>query len=168
MRVRLGTAAGALLLCLVSPAWAQAPPGPPLTAPPAAPSIGDVIPAFDAQAIDGRPQHVAFPKGSGTVLVFFLSGCPSCHKMIPEWNSAFARKPKRLRMIGVLMDQEPPGFFAATPIAFPVVRTPGPEFLKRLNVNRAPVTLRVAEGGKVEDAALGLIDPIRLGEFFHP
>jgi len=68
----------------------------------------------------------------------------------------------------VLMDQEPPGFFAATPIAFPVVRSPGREFLQSLKVNRAPVTLRLAEGGKVVDAALGVIDPIRLGEFFHP
>jgi len=154
---------GVLLLGLVSAARAQAPPAIPL-----APAIGDVIPSFEAAGIDGKTQQVGFPKGSATVLVFFLSSCPSCHKMIPEWNSAFTRKPARLRMIGVLMDQEPPGFFSATPIAFPVVRAPGREFLQRLKVNRAPVTLRVAEEGKVEDAVTGVIDPIRLGEFFHP
>ncbi|HUL78510.1 MAG TPA: TlpA disulfide reductase family protein [Vicinamibacteria bacterium] len=159
---------GALLVGFVSAARAQAPPANPPPAVPLAPAIGDVIPSFDTEGIDGQAQHVGFPKGSPTVVVFFLSGCPACHKMIPEWNSAFARKPKRLRMIGVLMDQEPPGFFAATPIAFPVVRAPGREFLQKLKVNRAPVTLRVADGGKVEDAALGPIDPIRLGEFFHP
>jgi hypothetical protein len=66
------------------------------------------------------------------------------------------------------MDQEPPGFFTAMPIAFPVVRSPGRAFLQALNVQRAPLTLRVGSGGRVEDVGLGLIDPIRLGELFRP
>jgi hypothetical protein len=159
------TRAVALLtaLGLTTPAWGETP----STAPPA-PSSGDVIPAFEAQGVDGTAQQVSFPKGTSTVLVFFLSGCPTCHKMIPEWNRSFERKPGHLRMIGVLMDQEPPGFFSAMPISFPVVRSPGRAFLQSLKVNRAPVTLRVGAGGKVEDVGVGLLDPIRLGEFFHP
>jgi redoxin len=159
------TLAVALLMALglTTPARGETPP-----AVPQAPSPGDVIPAFEAQGVDGKTQQVSFPKGSSTVLVFFLSGCPTCHKMIPEWNRAFERKPGALHMIGVLMDQEPPGFFSAMPISFPVVRSPGRPFLQSLKVNRAPVTLRVAAGGKVEDVGLGLLDPIRLGEFFHP
>jgi hypothetical protein len=147
-----------------APAGAQAPP----PSPAQAPSAGDVLPAFDAQAIDGSPRRVEFDKGSRTVLVFFLSGCPSCHKMIPEWNRAFGRKPAGLSMLGILMDQEPPGFFEAMPVAFPVVRSPGRRFMDSIKVQRAPLTLRVAAGGKVEDVALGIIDPIRLGEFFRP
>jgi hypothetical protein len=139
----------------------------PAAAPPSAPSLGDVIPTFSADGVDGSTQLVDFPRGSTTVLLFFLSGCPSCHKMIPEWNSAFERRPPRLRVVGVLMDQEPPGFFTAVQIAFPVVRSPGREFLKSLKVNRAPLTLRVAPGGKIDDLALGVIDPIRLGELFR-
>jgi peroxiredoxin len=133
---------------------------------PLTPALGDTIPAFDAQKIDGTMQHLSFPKGQSTVLLFFLSGCPTCHKMIPEWNRAYARRPAGLNVIGVIMDQEPLGFFDAMPIAFPVVRSPGREFMKTLKVNRAPVTLRIAPGGKVEDVALGIVDPIRLGEFF--
>ncbi|HEY7514518.1 MAG TPA: TlpA disulfide reductase family protein [Vicinamibacteria bacterium] len=145
----------------------QAPPAPSAT-PAQAPSAGDVIPAFDAKGVDGSPHRVEFKKGSRTVLVFFLSGCPSCHKMIPEWNRAFGRKPAGLDMVGVLMDQEPPGFFATIQVDFPVVRSPGRQFMDSLKVQRAPLTLRVAAGGKVEDVALGVIDPIRLGEFFRP
>jgi hypothetical protein len=37
-----------------------------------------------------------------------------------------------------------------------------------LSVNRAPLTLRVTGGGKVEDVGLGLLDPIRVGELFRP
>ena len=106
------------------------------TTAPQAPSSGDVIPTFEAQGVDGKTQQVSFPKGTSTVLVFFLSGCPTCHKMIPEWNRAFERKPGPLRMIGVLMDQEPPGFFSAMPISFPLVRSPGRSFLQSLKVPR--------------------------------
>ncbi len=55
-----------------------------------------------------------------------------------------------------------------TSIVFPVLRSPGREFLRGLNVNRAPLTLRVGEGGTIEDLGLGEIDPIRLGELFAP
>ena len=137
-------------------------------APPAAPTKGDVVPVFETLAIDGKAWKLDFPKGSKTVLLFFLSSCPSCHKMIPEWNRAYERRPKNLEVVGVLMDQEPPGFWGTIAVAFPVVRAPGREFLRSLNVNRAPLTLRVGEGGRIEDLALGVTDPIRLGELFAP
>ena len=115
-----------------------------------------------------RPQQVSFPKGSKTILLFFLSGCPTCHKMIPEWNRAYERRAKDLKVMGVIMDQEPPGFWSTMPIAFPVLRSPGRQFLTSLNVNRAPLTVRVTAGGRIEDVGLGLLDPIRLGEIFRP
>jgi hypothetical protein len=135
---------------------------------PVTPSKGDVIPAFETLGIDGKPVKVDFPKGSKTVLLFFLSGCPTCHKMIPEWNRAFERKAKDLKVVGVIMDQEPPGFWGTMPISFPVVRSPGRAFLSGLHVNRAPLTLRVGAAGTVDDLALGIVDPIRLGELFAP
>jgi hypothetical protein len=118
--------------------------------------------------IDGKPWKVDFPRGSTTVLLFFLSSCPSCHKMIPEWNRAYERRPKDLKVLGVLMDQEPPGFWSTIAIAFPVLRTPGREFLRSLNVHRAPLMLRVGDGGRIDDVVLGVTDPIRLGEIFAP
>jgi peroxiredoxin len=133
-----------------------------------APSKGDVVPAFETIGIDGKPHKFEFPNGSRTVFLFFLSGCPSCHRMIPEWNRAYERRPKGLDVVGVIMDQEPPGFWEARSIAFPVVRAPGRQFLRSLNVNRAPLMLRVTEGGTIEDLALGVVDPIRLGELFKP
>ena len=137
-------------------------------APAQAPSKGDVVPAFETLAVDGKAWKLDFPRGSKTVLLFFLSSCPSCHKMIPEWNRAYERRPKDLQVVGVLMDQEPPGFWSTVAIAFPVLRAPGREFLRSLNVNRAPLTLRVGEGGRIEDLTLGVVDPIRLGELFAP
>jgi hypothetical protein len=161
MRKAAWWTAAALAAALVPPAAAGPPPTPPLAA-------GETVQPFDAEGVDGATKHVDFPKGSATVVLFFLSGCPTCHKMIPEWNRAYERRPAKLKVIGVLMDREPPGFFQATRIAFPVVRSPGREFLTAWKVQRAPMTIRVGAGGKVEDAQLGIIDPIRLGEIFRP
>jgi hypothetical protein len=158
-RVALLAACAALA---AAPLRAQAPSAP------LSPAKGEVIPSFETLGVDGKAVKVDFPKGSKTLLLFFLSGCPTCHKMIPEWNRAFERRAKTLKVLGVIMDQEPPGFWGTMPIAFPVVRSPGREFLTGLHVNRAPLTLRVGEGGKVDDVALGLVDPIRLGELFAP
>jgi thiol-disulfide isomerase/thioredoxin len=135
---------------------------------PLAPSKGEVIPGFETLGVDGQAHKVAFPKGSKTVLLFFLSGCPHCHKMIPEWNRAYERRSKGLTVLGVIMDQEPPGFWSTMPVSFPVLRAPGPEFLRQLNVKRAPLALRVVEGGRIEDVAPGETDLIRLGEIFKP
>jgi thiol-disulfide isomerase/thioredoxin len=169
-RLRLVGPGAALLAAALafasSAAFAQ--PVVPPAAPPQAPSKGDVVPAFESMTIQGQPRKVEFAKGSRTVLLFFLSSCPHCHKMIPEWNRAYERRPKGLEVVGVIMDQEPPGFWSTLSVVFPVVRAPGREFLRQLNVNRAPLALRVAEGGRIADLALGETDPIRLGEIFRP
>jgi hypothetical protein len=129
---------------------------------------GDTVLPFDAEGLDGVMKHVDYPKGSSTVLLFFLSGCPTCHKMIPEWVRAYERRPPKLNVIGVIMDREPPGFFETTKMPFPIVRSPGRDFLITWKVQRAPMTVRVGPGGKVEEAQIGIIDPIRLGEIFRP
>jgi len=151
-----------LLGSTAGPAPAQDAPAPEAMAP----SLGDVLPAFVADGVDGKSQYVDFPKGSSTVLVFFLSSCPHCHKMIPLWNKAFDSKPAGVKMIGVIMDQEPPGFFTGMPVSFPVVRSPGRAFLNSIKVRRAPLTLRVGGGGTVEDETLGEVDADRLQQFF--
>lgn len=162
---RRGLGLAAVLLLLAVPGWAQhAPAG---QAPPL-PAVGEVLGAFDAQALDGSMKKVSFEGRGSTVLLFFLSSCPTCHRMIPEWNRAFQRRPQGVQVIGVLMDRESPGFFQTTPVAFPVVRAPGREFLQKLKVSRAPLMVRVARGGRIEDVALGYNDPIRVGEIFRP
>jgi peroxiredoxin len=151
--------AAALFCGMTAPARADEPP--PVTP-------GYVVPEFSAQAVDGTVRQVSFPKGSTTVLFFFLSSCPTCHKMLPEWNRAYQRRPKNVNVVGVLLDKAPPGFFEAYPVAFPVVQSPGKEFLNTFKVSRTPTTIRVAPGGKVESHGVGLLDPITLGEYFRP
>jgi hypothetical protein len=132
------------------------------------PLPGEIIPEFDAVALAGRVEHLDFPKGTATVLLFFLSSCPHCHQMIPRWNQAFDLKPKGLRVYGIILDQEPPGFFTAMPVTFPVLRTPGREFTTSIKVFRTPTAIRVGPGGKIEDVQVGVVDGIKVGEIFRP
>src|SRR5262245_18019509 len=158
-------AAGASALPLR--AWLQAPAPLASATPPPALQVGDKIDPFDAQGVDGVDKHISFPEGTNTILIFFLSGCPHCHRMFPEWNKAFSGRPGNLAVIGVLMDMEPPGFFDKFQISFPVVRAPSIAFLHQLKVYRAPLTLRVAPGWRVVSVAPGELEPLRVIELFR-
>jgi thiol-disulfide isomerase/thioredoxin len=150
---------------MVDPLAAQSP-----AATPKPPSLaaGEVVASFDAQAVEGGVRHVDFGPGTTTVVLFFLSSCPVCHRMIPLWNDFYERKTKGLTVVGVMLDREPPGFFTATRIAFPVVRSPGPALNQAFKVHHVPMTVRVGPGGRVQDVGEGQIDAIRLGEIFRP
>lgn len=156
-----------LLLAFTATTPAQVRAGGQGSAPAPALELGEVVPAFDAEAVDGTTRHVDYPKGSTTVLLFFLSSCPTCHRMIPEWNRAYGRKPANLTVVGVMLDREPPGFFETMPISFPVVRAPSRDLSRSFKIQQVPVTLRVDAGGKVDGVAVGVVDPIRLGELFR-
>ena len=163
--MRWAVAVGAAVMTL---AWAAAGetdvPSP--SPSPAQMAPGDVIPPFDAEGVDGVMRHVSFGK-QPTILLFFLSSCPHCQKQIPEWNRAFERRPPGVSVLGVMLDHEPPGFFVALPVSFPVVYAPSREFSRTLKITRVPLTARVGLGGKVEDVGSGPTDPIRLGELFR-
>jgi thiol-disulfide isomerase/thioredoxin len=166
-----------LVVLAVAVAWAGVPASMAATqaAPQAAPSSpppslapGDTVTPFDAVGVDGVSRRVDFPKGSHTVVMFFLSSCPVCHKMLPVWTEYYQRKPKTLNVVGVMLDSPPPGFFSAMPIGFPVVRSPGPELHRAYKVQHVPLTVRVGPGGKVEDVGEGVLDAIKLGQIFRP
>jgi thiol-disulfide isomerase/thioredoxin len=156
----------ALISALAVPVSAQVPspsptPLPPLLAP------GEAVPAFEAEAIAGGSQRVAWDKAAATVVIFFSSGCPHCQRMLPLWNEAFPRRGKGVQVVGVLTDHEPPGFFELRPVVFPVVRLPNRDLANAFKVSRVPLTVRVGPDGKVVDTAPGEVDLIRLGQLFH-
>jgi hypothetical protein len=159
--------AGALALLLARrEARAATPQAEPAPVP--SPQPGEIVPEFTAVAVAGKVEQVDYPKGTVTLLLFFLSSCPHCHQMIPRWNEAYGRRPKGVRVYGVILDQEAPGFFTAMPVAFPVLRTPSRDFTTSLKVMRTPTALRVGPGGKIEDVQVGVKDMMSVGELFRP
>jgi thiol-disulfide isomerase/thioredoxin len=158
-----------IVLILGAPSLGLAASPEPAASPSPAPlAPGDVVAPFEAARLDGSVQHIDYPKGKNTLLLFFLSSCPHCHKMIPLWNEFYSRRPKGLDVIGVVLDREPPGFFEAMSITFPVVRSPGKSLNQMFKVQHVPYMVRVGPGGKVETVSEGLTDAIKLGELFRP
>jgi hypothetical protein len=172
LKIATVAARSAALILAVALSVSRATPASPVLqaepAPAPSPLPGEIVPEFDAVALAGHVQHVDYPKGSATILLFFLSSCPHCHKMIPEWNRAFETKPKGVKIYGIILDQETPGFFTALPVSFPVLRSPGRDFTGKIKVLRTPTALRLGPGGKIEDVQVGIIDRIRVGELFRP
>ena len=164
---RVRSASVALLL-LVSAASASAQAPAPAPSRPPSLAVGDVVSGFDAVGVDGVSRRVDFPKGSHTVLLFFLSSCPVCHKMLPLWSEYYQRKAKDLNVVAVMLDREPPGFFNAMPVSFPVLRSPGPALRQMFRLRHVPFMVRVAPGGRVDSVSEGITDPIKLGELFRP
>lgn len=155
------------LLWLALGAGAQQPEA---TATPATPPLaaGDAVPAFEAQGLNGVSYTVEFPKdGPTTVLLVFLASCPHCRAMLPIWSVAFDKKPERLKVQAIMLDEAPPGFFSFHKVSFPVLRAVDRRDVShKLKVNRVPMTVRIKPGGLVEDVVQGELDPERLGQLF--
>lgn len=131
--------------------------------------VGDKVPAVGGPgAATGQMRSVDYSKAKATVLLFFMPDCPHCHKMIPEWNRAFERKPAGIEIVALMLGKEPPGFFELFPIKFPVLRYDGRDAAANFKLHTVPLMVRVGKTSLVEDVAQGVIDPIRVGEIFRP
>lgn len=167
--MRLTRWAAALGTALVLALRASSPVSAASPSPSSAPLLpGDLVEPFEAARLDGSLQRIDYPKGKNTLILFFLSSCPVCHRMIPRWNEFYGRRPQDLQVVGVLLDREPPGFFDAMPVAFPIVRSPGPSLHQMFKLRHVPYMVRVAAGGRVDAVSEGITDQIRLGELFRP
>jgi len=159
---RIWTGPAAIAICALFGPMAS----PEALAMPLAP--GAVVRPFEARDTDGHDVRVGFLPGTATVLLFFLSGCSDCHDMLPEWNYAYDRRAANVRVLGVILDQEPPGFWKVMRLRFPVVRASSVSALRDLHPTRVPLTMRLRAGGTIEDLVVGLASRARLGSLFAP
>lgn len=156
----------AAALTLAAPAAAeQAPAATP--APRVGLAPGEPAPALEVRSLADTVGPLEYAREAPTVLLFFLASCPTCKQMIPLWNAAFEKRPADVKVLGILLDREPPGFFQTVPVAFPVVRAADPrEAARRFKIARVPVTVRVGADGKVAAVEVGEAPEARLGELF--
>jgi hypothetical protein len=146
-------------------AGAQQPPSP---SPRPQLAAGDSVAAFEAQGLNGVNYTIDFPAGGPTtVLLVFLASCPHCQAMLPFWSGAFDKKPERLRVQAIMLDEAPPGFFAFHKVSFPVLRAVDRRDVSaKLKVNGVPMTVRIRPGGVVEDVGQGELTADRLAQLF--
>ncbi len=130
-------------------------------------SPGDEAPVFAVETLTGARTPIEYARGAPTVLLFFLASCPHCKKLIPQWNAAHEARGAGVKVLGVMLDREPPGWFELVPISFPVVHVEDPRGVSRLfRLTRVPMTVRVGPDRRVADVVVGDVEPARLSQLF--
>lgn len=67
----------------------------------AAAKIGDLVPAFAAETLDGGSQIIGGPNPSGrsTLIAFVAPGCPVCSRLMPVYKSLLSDESKSLELV---------------------------------------------------------------------
>jgi hypothetical protein len=127
------------------------------------PRAGDIVPPFDAVALDGQSIRVGEgPPDSRQLLFVFNSACPICQETAPAWrrlDSLVVGMPG----LSVLGWSQDPDSLARTYViqmgfAFSVV-APDLRWLRPYKVEGVPATLVVGEDGRLLYARSGALTP---------
>jgi thiol-disulfide isomerase/thioredoxin len=129
---------------------------------------GSPAPDFAVQGLaSAKAAPLEYATGAPTVLLFFLSSCPHCKQLIPHWNKAYEKRGAGVKVVGVMLDREPPGFFQMVSIAFPVVHAVDPRGVGRsFRISQVPMTVRVDARRAIEAVEVGEVKDERLAEIF--
>ncbi len=161
------TAAALLALGLVAGSTAGAQNPTPTPTPRMGLTPGTPAPDFRVQSLVGTLAPLQYADGAPTVLLFFLSSCPHCKHLIPLWNRAYEKRGSGVKVVGVMLDREPPGFFQLVPISFPVVHGADPREIGRLfRIAMVPMTVRVGPNRVIESVDVGDVGEAKLAEIF--
>jgi peroxiredoxin len=107
----------------------------------AQPAVGDPIPAFDTQLLDGRTLSAKSLAGKPVLVVFWATWCPICRKELPELQKLYDRhKAAGFEILALSIDAERievDEFWLDHRYSFPVaMRTP--RHSEIFGVTRAP------------------------------
>lgn len=96
---------------------------------PAQPAVGDRIPAFDTELLDGRTLAAKALAGRPVLVVVWASWCPTCRKELPELQKLYDRhKDAGFEILALSIDAghiEAEDFWQEHRYTFPVaMRTP--------------------------------------------
>nr|PZN67194.1 MAG: redoxin [Pseudomonadota bacterium] len=139
--------------------------GLPGTAAPAM-NVGDVVPDFVREDLDGRTVQLSRLRGRLLLLNFWASWCPPCREEMPVF-SAWQKElgAAGLQVIGVAMDDdrsEVTGFLARFPVSYPIVMGDA-KFARQLGgVLGLPLTYLVDAQGRVVARFQGEADLSRM------
>src|SRR5215208_151597 len=67
--------------------------------------VGNTIPDFNLESLDGATMSKASLKGEPVVLNFFASWCTNCRAEIPELKQVAASAGRKAKVIGIALDE---------------------------------------------------------------
>lgn len=129
--------------------------------------IGETIPSFTSQALDGKTISLADLKNQPVILRFFLVDCNFCRADTPEFNNFFNKnKEKGLQVVYInnnASSLEAVRTFAENlKIPFPVIFDPKGKIAATYNVKLQPLTMVLDPDHRLLAALLGGVSEIEL------
>jgi peroxiredoxin len=125
------------------------------------PYAGMVVPAVEVTTLVGEPLTIGDPPLEGRqVLLFFTTTCGYCRQTLPAWqqlaDTLGARGPA---VVGVSLDSLRPtlDYVREHWLTFPVVELADARMRALYRAKGVPITLVVAEGGRVVHARMGAL-----------
>jgi peroxiredoxin len=123
---------------------------------------GDKVPSFSARGLDGEQLHVNFTgKEPRRILLFFSPGCPYCREQFAYWQQLLTKSDSnRFEVLGLVAQSEDriklDQYLQAVNVSPGLRVALVPDELRRAyKLSRTPITLVVANDGKVENVWTG-------------
>jgi peroxiredoxin len=140
----------AVATLVVLAACAHAPPPLP---PPTSPSLllGEPVPAFRRQTVQGPTFDTADAGARVLVVDFFAAYCRPCQRSLPAVEALHAARPD-VEIVGVSLDDGPEGAVAMINrhhLTFPVVHDQGHVLAGRFRVTELPVSFIADASGRI-------------------
>jgi thiol-disulfide isomerase/thioredoxin len=127
-------------------------------------NVGNELPAYKAQWLDGSEFDLASQKGSVVLLNLWATWCGPCRYEIPELEKMHKKNAARgFKVIGVSVDEE--GAKVVKPfvddqkITYPIVLDPEGKLAAILQTTNLPTSVLLDKSGKVVWRSVGIVDP---------
>lgn len=130
--------------------------------------VGDPVPVFSAEDIDGDLVSLSALKGNPVILRFWSTDCKYCRADTPVFNDYYNRyKDKGLRIYYINTSQsenEVRQFIADLAVVFPVILDSGGGIAKSYNVKIQPMTIIISPEQTMLAAILGGVSRAELDD----
>lgn len=114
---------------------------------------GDHVGSFAANTLSDERQTVNYAASTKTVLLVFRPGCPACERTLPYWKEIkTVCDRKGYQIFGISLDStaNTSDFLKANGLNLEVFPGPNAQFKNTYKLNLTPLTIVIANDGKVE------------------
>lgn len=126
--------------------------------------VGDRMPDYSAEGLDGKPFHLASEKGNVVLLNVWATWCGPCRMEMPELQRLHDHyRDRGFKVVGVSVDdsgaESVKQFVTAQKIAFPIAIDPEGKLANILQTTVIPTSVIVDRSGKIVWRQVGAVQP---------
>lgn len=126
--------------------------------------VGDVMPAYSAAYLDGKPFTLASEKGSVVFVNVWATWCGPCRMEIPELQKLHDKYRERgFKVVGVSVDdtgvKDVEKFIADQKVSYPVVLDADGKLANVLQTTVLPTSVILSKDGKILWRQVGALVP---------